>query len=172
MRIAATPCCIRRKVLKYQSNLREAHALGRKGCCGFLPQKGKNGPSKPSAGCVRPVCVALRDMFGRCLRGEGMVELVVREVAGAASKAPALAFLAAVARDHGAVPQALRLFRQVNEHAHNMFNQKNLWSVSELGLQLCRPAAVLSSGSMSIYAFLAAVTCDHGAVPQALLLFR
>ena len=40
-----------------------------------------------------------------------MVELVCQEVAGTASKAPALSFLAAVTRDHGAVPQALRLFR-------------------------------------------------------------
>ena len=52
-----------------------------------------------------------RDMFGACLSEEGMVELVCQEVAGTAGKAPALAFLAAVARDHGAVPQALRLFR-------------------------------------------------------------
>ena len=40
-----------------------------------------------------------------------MVELVCQEVAGTAGKAPALSFLAAVARDHGAVPQALMLFR-------------------------------------------------------------
>ena len=40
-----------------------------------------------------------------------MVGLVCAEVAGAASNAPALSFLAAVARDHGAVPQALTLFR-------------------------------------------------------------
>ena len=52
-----------------------------------------------------------RDMFGACLKEDGMVDLVCREVAGTAGKAPALSFLAAVARDHGAVPQALRLFR-------------------------------------------------------------
>ena len=57
------------------------------------------------------LCVLCRDMFGACLREESIVELVCREVAGTAGKAPALAFLAAVARDHGAVPQALRLFR-------------------------------------------------------------
>ena len=52
-----------------------------------------------------------RDMFGACLREEGMVDLVCREVAGATAKAPALSFLAAIARDHGAMPQALQLFR-------------------------------------------------------------
>ena len=52
-----------------------------------------------------------RDMFGACLREEGMAELVCQEVAGATARAPALSFLAAIARDHGAMPQALLLFR-------------------------------------------------------------
>jgi len=53
-----------------------------------------------------------RDMYGACLREKGMVDLVCREVAGAAARAPALTFLAAIARDHGAMPQAVMLFRQ------------------------------------------------------------
>ena len=52
-----------------------------------------------------------RDMYGDCLREEGMVDLVCGEVAGAAARAPALSFLAAIARDHGAMPQAVMLFR-------------------------------------------------------------
>ena len=52
-----------------------------------------------------------RDMFGACLTEEGMAELVCQEVAGATARALALSFLAAIARDHGAMPQALTLFR-------------------------------------------------------------
>lgn len=52
-----------------------------------------------------------RDMFGACLREAGMADLVCQEVAGASARAPALSFLAAIARDHGAMPQALVLFR-------------------------------------------------------------
>ena len=57
--------------------------------------------------CVR------RDLFGRCLREPGMVELVAAEVGGSSTAASALAFTAAIGRDHGVVPQSLRLFRRV-----------------------------------------------------------
>ena len=52
---------------------------------------------KPHFCCGMP-CVLRRDMFGACLKEDGMVELVCHEVAGTAGKAPALSFLAAVAR--------------------------------------------------------------------------
>lgn len=62
---------------------------------------------KPVLACAR------RDLFGRCLREPGMVELVAAEVGGASTAASALAFTAAIGRDHGAVPQSLCLFRHV-----------------------------------------------------------
>lgn len=68
--------------------------------------KGKDQMGEPNK-----FCMLCRDMFGACLREEGMVDLVCREVADATAKAPALSFLAAIARDHGAMPQALQLFR-------------------------------------------------------------
>ncbi len=68
---------------------------------------GSKGPRRGT----NDVWMFCRDMFGACLRQEGMTDLVCREVAGAAARAPALSFLAAVARDHGATPQAVQLFR-------------------------------------------------------------
>ena len=56
---------------------------------------------------------ARRDLFARCLKQPGMVELACVEVGGSAMRASALAFLAAIARDHGGVPQCLQLFRCV-----------------------------------------------------------
>lgn len=52
-----------------------------------------------------------RDLFGKCLRQEGMVDLVCSEVGETATATSALAFLAAIARDHGAVNESLILFR-------------------------------------------------------------
>ena len=71
---------------------------------------GSNQKERTSNG-INEFCMMCRDMFGACLREEDMVDLVAREVAGATAKAPALSFLAAIARDHGAMPQALQLFR-------------------------------------------------------------
>ncbi|EIE19755.1 TPR-like protein [Coccomyxa subellipsoidea C-169] len=59
----------------------------------------------------------VRDLFGQCLREEGMVELVCSEVGDTATATSALAFLAAIARDHGAVNQSLILFRRAAESA-------------------------------------------------------
>lgn len=66
-------------------------------------------------------------MFGACLKEEGMAELVCQEVAGATARAPALSFLAAIARDHGAMPQALTLFRRA--HARQLESVKMLLPV-------------------------------------------
>lgn len=52
-----------------------------------------------------------RDLFGRCLRQQGMVDLVCSEVGDTPTATSALAFLAAIARDHGAVNESLILFR-------------------------------------------------------------
>ena len=59
----------------------------------------------------RPKTYVRRDLFGQCLREEGMVELVCSEVGDTATATSALAFLAAIARDHGAVNESLILFR-------------------------------------------------------------
>lgn len=52
-----------------------------------------------------------RDLFGECLKKEGVVDVVCAEVSGTPTTTSALAFLAAIARDHGAVEQSLTLFR-------------------------------------------------------------
>ncbi|CAL8471421.1 g10963 [Coccomyxa elongata] len=59
----------------------------------------------------------VRDLFGRCLRQEGMVDLVCSEVGDTPTATSALAFLAAIARDHGAVNESLILFRRAMESA-------------------------------------------------------
>ena len=50
-----------------------------------------------------------------------MVGLVCNNVAGASARAPALSFLAAIARDHGAMPQALTLFRCLRPSPHQVY---------------------------------------------------
>jgi hypothetical protein len=52
-----------------------------------------------------------RDLFGECLKKEGMLDVVLAEVSETPTTTSALAFLAAIARDHGAIAQSLILFR-------------------------------------------------------------
>ena len=82
--------------------------IGWRSLCSICPWLWKYAGARNPSRVLTGLC---RDMFGACLREEGMVDLVCQEVAGASARAPALSFLAAIARDHGAMPQALRLFR-------------------------------------------------------------